>query len=147
MAPARGPPLFDINQTLAFGPADPEPVPEYEFDQLGRRRICNDLRDEGKICSVNRVGRRMGSAGLKDIPQRKRWRHKPNGKRPAPACDHLDRDFRASAPNGKWVTDITHIRTAEHWLYLCVVIDLYSRLVVGGSMSACRTASWCCRRC
>jgi putative transposase len=39
------------------------------------------------------------------------------------------------APNTKWVTDITYIRTAEHWLYLCVVLDLYSGLVVGWSMS------------
>jgi putative transposase len=47
----------------------------------------------------------------------------------------LDRNFHAAAPNTKWVTDITYIRTVEHWLYLCVVLDLYSGLVVGWSMS------------
>ena len=50
--------------------------------------------------------------------------------------NHLARDFTATQANAKWVTDITFVRTAEHWLYLCVVIDLYSRLVVGWSMSA-----------
>lgn len=43
--------------------------------------------------------------------------------------------FHRTAPNTKWVTDITYIRTAEHWLYLCIVLDLYSGLVVGWSMS------------
>lgn len=45
------------------------------------------------------------------------------------------RDFSAYEPNTKWVTDITYIRTAESWLYLCVVVDLYSGIVVGWSMS------------
>lgn len=48
----------------------------------------------------------------------------------------MERDFTATAPNTKWVTDITYVRTAEDWLYLCVVLDLYSGLVVGWSMSA-----------
>jgi len=47
----------------------------------------------------------------------------------------LARDFNADQPNTKWVTDITYIRTAEGWLYLAVVIDLYSRQVIGWSMS------------
>ncbi|MFQ6006427.1 MAG: IS3 family transposase, partial [Woeseia sp.] len=50
--------------------------------------------------------------------------------------NHLERDFEASEPNTKWATHITYVRTVEDWLYLCVVIDLYSRLVVGWSMSA-----------
>ena len=49
--------------------------------------------------------------------------------------NHLERDFQADRPNTKWVTDITYIRTGEHYLYLCVVLDLYSRVVVGWSMS------------
>jgi putative transposase len=78
----------------------------------------------------------MSGAGLQGIPQRKRWRHKPSSKRSAPVSNHLERDFQGTAPNCKWATDITYVRTAEHWLYLCVVIDLYSRLIVGWSMSA-----------
>ena len=103
---------------------------------LGRRRICDDLREEGETCGVNRVGRLMLGAGLKGIPQRKRRRRKPSGDRPAMVRDHLQREFNAAEPNTRWVTDITYIHTAEHWLYLCVVIDLYSRQVVGWSMSA-----------
>ena len=103
---------------------------------LGRRRICNDLRDEGERCSPNRVGRLMLCNGLHGIPQKKRWRKKASGDRPGTVRNHLSRVFSASGRNRKWVTDITYVRTAEHWLYLCVVIDLYSRLVVGWSMSA-----------
>ena len=50
--------------------------------------------------------------------------------------NHLDRDFSAAAPNERWVTDITYIRTGEGWLYLAVVIYLYNNVVIGWSMSA-----------
>lgn len=66
-----------------------------------------------------------------------RWRKKSSQPRPSYVQNHLERDFEASEPNTKWATDITYGRTAEDWLYLCVVIDLYSRpWVVGWSMSA-----------
>jgi putative transposase len=77
----------------------------------------------------------MRRAGLRGVPQRRRWRTKPAGTPPAGARNHLERAFTATAPNTKWVTDITYIRTAEHGLYLCVVLDLYSGVVVGWSMS------------
>ena len=103
---------------------------------LGRRRIRDDLAYEGIDVGVNRVGRLMKRQGLYGIPRKRRWRRKPNKARPATVKNHLERDFSADAENSKWVTDITYIRTAEHWLYLCVVIDLHSKLVVGWSMSA-----------
>ncbi len=103
---------------------------------LGRRRIHEDLRYEGETVSVNRVGRLMKRDGLLGIPQKRRWRKKASRPRPSHVQNHLDRDFEASDPNTKWATDITYVRTAEDWLYLCVVIDLYSRRVVGWSMSA-----------
>ena len=103
---------------------------------LGRRRIRDDLMDEGERCSPNRVGRLMKGAGLQGIPQKTKWQKKPSGARPGMVNNHLARDFTATQANAKWVTDITFVRTAEHWLYLCVVIDLYSRMVVGWSMSA-----------
>ena len=98
---------------------------------LGRCRICDDLIDEGERCSPNRVGRLMRGAGLWGTPQKKRWRKKVSGDRPGAVRNHLAREFNASRPNRKWATDITFVRTAEHWLYFCAVIDLYSRLVVG----------------
>ena len=60
---------------------------------------------------------------------------KPSGARHAGSHNLLERDFTATVPNTKWVTVIPYIRTAEHWLYLCVMVDLYSEPVVGWSMS------------
>jgi len=102
---------------------------------MGMPRMHEELTDEGETASRNRIARLMAKNGLKGIPQRKQWRHKPSGIRPAFVQNHLERDFTATGPNTKWVTDITYIRTAEGWLYLCVVIDLYGGKVVGWSMS------------
>ena len=102
----------------------------------GSPRIWEDLRYEGEPCGQNRVARLMREADLQGIPQKRRWRRKPSGSRPAYIRNHLEREFQAEEPNTKWVTDITYIRTAENWLFLCVVIDLYSGIVVGWSMSA-----------
>ena len=72
----------------------------------------------------------------KATPKSKRFRctTRRHPTRPV-APNRLERDFSAAAPNEKWVTDITYIKTAEGWLYLAVVLDLYARLVVGWSMS------------
>lgn len=103
---------------------------------LGRRRMHEDLCDEGETAGVNRVARLMKQDGLYGIPQKRRWRKKASEPRPPFVQNHLQRDFQSLEPNTRWATDITYVRTAEGWLYLCVVIDLYSRLVVGWSMSA-----------
>jgi putative transposase len=103
---------------------------------FGSPRMRDELRYLGERCSRNRVARLMRRDGLRGIPQRRRWRAKPTGTRPSHVQNHLARDFTADDPNTKWVTDITYIRTAEGWLYLAVVVDLYSGRVVGWSMSA-----------
>ena len=102
---------------------------------MGSPRTWEDLRYEGETCSENRVARLMRLQGIRGIPQRRRWHSKTSGQRPDAVRNHLARNFNAQEPNAKWVTDITYIRTAEHWLYLCVVVDLYSGIVVGWSMS------------
>lgn len=102
---------------------------------MGSPRIWDELRYRGESCSLNRVARLMRICGLQGIPQRRRWRKKPSGQRPAAIDNHLARDFTASEPNSKWVTDITFVRTSEDWLYLCVVVDLHSGIIVGWSMS------------
>jgi putative transposase len=103
---------------------------------FGSPRMWEELRYVGEPCSRNRVARLMRDDGLRGIPQRRRWRTKRTGTRPDHVQNHLARDFTADEPNTKWVTDITYIRTAEGWLYLAVVVDLYSGRVVGWSMSA-----------
>jgi len=106
---------------------------------LGAGRIWEDLRDEGETAGLNRVARLMHVAGLKGIPCKKKHRGKASGKRPDTVENHLARDFAADEPNTKWVTDITYIPVIGGlWLYLCVVIDLHSSLVVGWSMSRCQ---------
>lgn len=105
---------------------------------LGSPRIWEELRYAGETCSLNRVARLMQAHAIQGIPQRTRWRKKPVNQRPSDVINHLERDFAADAPNTKWVTDITYIRTQESWLYLCVVVDLYSGLIVGWSMSHCQ---------
>jgi len=103
---------------------------------LGSPRIWEDLYYEGESCSLNRVARLMRKAGIQGIPRRKTRGVKPSGTRPDGIANHLARDFSASKPNTKWVTDITYVHTGEHFLYLCVVIDLHSGIVVGWSMSS-----------
>lgn len=102
---------------------------------MGMPRMHEVLADEGETASRNRIARLMARYGVRGIPQRRQWRQKRSGIRPAYVRNHLERDFTAHEPNTKWVTDITYIHTAEGWLYLCVVIDLWGGKVVGWSMS------------
>jgi len=103
---------------------------------FGSPRMWDELRYLGESCSRNRVARLMRTSGLRGIPQRRRWRSKPSGTRPGHVQNHLARDFTADQPNTKWVTYITYICTAEGWLYLSVVVNLYSGRVIGWSMSS-----------
>jgi transposase InsO family protein len=102
----------------------------------GSLRIHAVLRRKGILCGKNRVARLMQAGG---IAARRRYRRDPvTTQRRAgaiPAPNLLNQDFSALAPNRKWVTDITYIDTAEGWLYLASVLDLYSRMVVGWAMA------------
>jgi len=102
---------------------------------FGSPRMWEELRYEGETCSRNRVARLMRVNGIRGVPQRKRWQKKASGPRPTDIRNHLARDFTATQSNVKWVTDITYIRTTEGWLYLCAVLDLHTKQVVGWSMS------------
>lgn len=99
----------------------------------GYRKIHCDLRDIGEQCGENRVYRLMRAAGLRAQVGYRRPRHR-SGPASVLAPNRLQRKFEVANPNDIWVTDITHIRTHQGWLYLAVVIDLYSRKVVGWSM-------------
>jgi len=99
----------------------------------GYRKLHDDLRDLGENCSENRVARLASLAGITAQIGYKR-RPSRHGVKPAMVADNtLDRQFNVETPDMVWVTDITYIKTHEGWLYLSVVIDLFSRRVVGWS--------------
>lgn len=100
----------------------------------GSPKIWQELQEHGHACGQHRVARLMKQEKIQGIPSKKRWRRRKSGERPQGVTNHLARDFRAETPNAKWVTDITYIRTAEGWLYLAVVLDLFTRQVIGWSM-------------
>lgn len=110
-------------------------VHERSRQSYGYRRVHAALRLEGERCGQNRVARLMKQEGLYGR-RRRRFRHTTQSRHALPvAPNRLAQTFTASAPNEKWVTDITYIRTGEGWLYLAVVLDLYSRRVVGWAMA------------
>lgn len=103
--------------------------------RYGSPRVTASLAREGMIVGENRVARIM-RAKLLNRRRRKKFRlttDSTHGHRPAPNL--LKRNFTVGEPNRVWVSDITYIATGEGWMYLCVIIDLYSRRVVGWSMS------------
>lgn len=102
----------------------------------GYRKVLDDLRDLGESCGKHRVRRLMRLAGLRAQVGYKSRRSYSSGKPAVVAKNTLDRQFDPERPNQAWVTDITMIRTYEGWLYLAVVVDLYSRQVVGWSMQS-----------
>lgn len=107
----------------------------------GSPRVWRDLHDWGESCSEKRVAQLMQAAGLQ--ARRKRRRSPTDtGVRPehSVAANMLERQFEADAPNRKWVADFTYIWTAEGWLFVAAVLDLYSRRIVGWSMSGAMTA-------
>lgn len=99
----------------------------------GSPRIHRDLREAGFNCSENRIARLMREAKLKSIRGYRKPRFK-SGRPAIAAPNRLQQQFTVNKPDEAWVTDITYISTFQGWLYVAVVIDLYSRAVVGWSM-------------
>lgn len=99
----------------------------------GYRKLTDDLRDQGERISENRVARLASLAGIAAQVGYKRRPGRYGGKPAVVAENRLEQRFEVSRPDQIWVTDITYIKTHEGWLYLCVVIDLFSRRVVGWS--------------
>ena len=108
----------------------------------GARRVWHDVLAEGFACGLHRIERLMRQNAMKARPRR-RYLPPDTGERmmmSAIAPNVLDRQFHAPVPNRKWIADFTYIWTAEGWLYVAAVIDLFSRRVVGWSMSPSMTA-------
>jgi len=103
-------------------------------ENYGSPRVTAELQALGVRCGENRVARLMRENGI--CAKRRRYRATTNSKHNLPVAPNLlARQFTVDRPNAVWMTDITYIWTSEGWLYLAGVVDLYSRMVVGHSMS------------
>jgi putative transposase len=112
--------------------------------RYGAKRITDDLHDAGERCSKNRVAKRMQHLGLR-AKAKKKYKVTTDSKHNLPiAANLLNRDFSTTGPNQKWVGDISYINTEEGWMYLAVVIDLYSRAVIGWSMQSTMSCQLVC---
>ena len=102
----------------------------------GAAKITAELNEEGYRCGRHKVARLMRLAGLKGCPKttfKVTTQRDPDH----PVADNLlEQDFTAEGPNERWASDITYISTRQGWLYLAVVMDLYSRRIVGWSMES-----------
>jgi putative transposase len=107
----------------------------------GAPRVHLELADLGVRCGRKRVARLMAVEGLRGV-DRRRFRLGCTQRNPhaRPAPDLLEREFTAELLNQKWVADVTYVPTRQGWLYLAVVLDVCSRLVVGWSMRGDRKA-------
>ena len=103
-------------------------------ETYGAVRILHDLREDGERLGKNTVALLMRKDGLMPKPVR-RFRVTTDSRKTIASPNLLEQDFEASKPNERWSSDITAIATREGWLYLCAILDLYSRAVVGWSMS------------
>ena len=103
--------------------------------RLGQRKLWERLRDLGKKWGRGRVARLMRAHGLKGKKKRPfRPTTTDSDHALGVAPNLLEQDFTAQAPNQKWTSDITYIWTTQGWLYLCVVLDLFSRRIVGWAL-------------
>lgn len=109
------------------------------FDQgrgaYGSPRLTTELKAQDISVSENTVAKYMRQAGLRVTPPRRFVPQTTDADHPHPVAPNvLGRDFAADAPDRKWVADLTYVWTDEGWLYLSVIVDCFSRMVVGWSM-------------
>jgi putative transposase len=103
----------------------------------GSPRMHRELRKQGIECSRNRVARLMRNYEIRAKQSRRFRPVTTDSRHDLPVAENLlQREFTASAPNQAWTTDITYIPTREGWLYLAVVMDLFSRMIVGWAMGS-----------
>jgi putative transposase len=102
----------------------------------GRPRVHEDLKEAGEQVGPKRVARLMREQGLQGASRRRRFSTTQRDENARPAPDLVDRNFKAEGPNRLWVADITYIPTLAGFLYLAVVLDVWSRRVVGWAMAS-----------
>jgi putative transposase len=104
-------------------------------DTYGYRRILAALGDMNETCSKHKILRLMRENNIRPKTRRK-FKVTTNSKHNKPIhSNSLDRQFNPQLPNQRWVADITYVPTSEGWLYLSIIMDLYSRKVIGWAMS------------
>lgn len=111
-------------------------IHEDSRETYGAPRIYAELRDEGERVGKNRIARLMNEAGIEGVSRRRRRGTTKRNEDARPAPDLVERDFGApTGPDQLWVADITYIPTWAGFLYLAVVVDAWSRRVVGWAMA------------
>ena len=106
----------------------------FSRESYGQPRMVAELRDDGWAVNHKRVRRLMRLAGLQGATRRKKWRTTKRAKDARPAPDLVERDFNVDGPDQLWVADITYVPTSSGFLFLSVVVDAWSRRIVGWSM-------------
>lgn len=120
--------------------AEVEQIHEQVKGRYGSPRIHAELMARGHECCVNFVAKLMREAGIAAKTKRK-FRQTTDSNHSMPVAENvLDRQFDPEEPNARWCADITYVPTREGWLYLAVVEDLFSRMVVGWSMAETMTS-------
>lgn len=115
-------------------------VHEQSRQTYGSPRVYRELLAQGERCCQNTVATIMAENGIKSRIKRK-FKATTNSAHGHPVAENiLNRNFEQTAPNQAWASDITYIPTREGWLYLAIVIDLFSRMIVGWAMSSRMTA-------
>jgi len=111
----------------------------------GAPRLHERLRRRGYRVSRKRVARLMREAGLSGVTRRKKWRTTQRDQRARPAPDLVNRSFEAEGPNQLWVADITHIPTRSGPFYLAMILDVWSRKIVGWALDTTMPAEFVVR--
>ena len=112
-------------------------------ESYGAERVHHELAENGIEVGRHRVARLMRGDGLSPKRKQKFKKTTDSQHNKAVASNLLDQNFSAEAPNEKWAADISYIWTAQGWLYLAVMLDLYSRRVIGWAVSARMTSATC----
>jgi putative transposase len=103
-------------------------------ETYGKPRLYAELREAGLLINHKRVSRLMREHGIVGVTRRRKWRTTKRDQEARPAPDLIERNFKAEGPDQLWVADITYVPTWSGSLFLAVVVDAWSRRVVGWSM-------------
>ena len=110
-------------------------IHQWSRGTYGSPRMHEELKARGVEAGRHRVARVMRTAGLRGVCRRKSWRTTVRDRRARPAPDLVERDFSAGAPNQLWVADVTYVPTWSGYVFLAVVLDAFSRRIVGWAMA------------